>query len=134
MNVRQTADVNRLLTKARQDVDVLAVVLFGSAARGEQTLGSDIDVCLVLVPYTTPRTCASSAGKRLEYLAHVDLDVHIFQGLPLYIRRRVLKEGRILFVRDEDRLYEIAVRTAQAFEDFKHIYYHYLEQVAHAGS
>ena len=81
------------------------------------------------IPYESP----SLSRKRLEYLAQVDLDVHIFQALPLYIRSRVLKEGRVLFVRNEDLLYEIAFRTAQAFEDFKHIYYGYLEQVAHAG-
>jgi hypothetical protein len=33
-------------------------------------------------------------------------------------------------VKDEDALYEVAFRTAQAFEDFKHIYRDYLEQVA----
>jgi uncharacterized protein len=75
----------------------------------------------------------SLSRKRLEYLAQVDLDVQIFQALPLYIRSRVLKEGRVLFVRNEDLLYEIAFCSAQAFEDFKHIYYCYLEQVAHAG-
>ncbi len=69
----------------------------------------------------------------LEYLAQFDLDVQIFQALPLYIRSRVLKEGQVLFVRDEDRLYDIAYRTAQAFEDFKPVYYRYLEQVAHVG-
>jgi predicted nucleotidyltransferase len=134
MDTRQTAEVNRLLTKARHDGDVLAVLLFGSVARDEQTPRSDIDVCLVLVPPTAPRTCASVACKRLEYLPHVDLDVHIFQALPLYIWKRVLKEGRILFVRDEDRLDQIAFHTARAFEDFRPIYDHYLEQVARAGS
>ena len=37
------------------------------------------------------------------------------------------------FVRDENQLYELAFRTAQAFEDFKHIYYGYLKEVALAG-
>lgn len=42
----------------------------------------------------------------------------------------MLKEGRIEFVRDEDALYEVAYRTAQAYEDFKNIYHDYLDQVA----
>jgi len=33
----------------------------------------------------------------------------------------VLKEGAVLFVRDEDALYALAIRTARAFEDFRHI-------------
>jgi hypothetical protein len=54
-----------------------------------------------------------------------------FQQLPLYVRRRVLKEGIVLLVKDEDELYELAFRTAKEFEDFKHIYRNYLEAIAH---
>lgn len=132
---RKAPELERLLIKARQDTDVLAVLLFGSAARRqEQTPLSDIDICLVLVPQSKPFEPTRFSYKRLEYLKDFPFDVQIFQQLPLYIRRRVLKEGQLLFVRDEDLLYELAFRTAQAFEDFKHIYYGYLEQVASAGS
>lgn len=135
MEKGKATEIERLLIKARQDTDVLAVLLFGSAARRqEKTPLSDVDICLVLVQQTKPYERTPLSRKRLEYLMHFDLDVHVFQQLPLYIRRRVLKEGRVLFVRDEDLLYELAFRTAQAFEDFKHIYYGYLEQVARAGS
>jgi hypothetical protein len=58
------------------------------------------------------------------------LDIHVYQQLPLYIRKRILKEGETLFCRDEDALYELAFRTVQEFEDFKRIYYGYLEEVA----
>jgi hypothetical protein len=46
----------------------------------------------------------------------------------------VLKEGKILLCKDEDALYEVAYRTAQAFEDYKPYYRRYLEEVARAGS
>jgi uncharacterized protein len=133
MDRPEATAVDKLLARARQDTDVLAVLLFGSVARGEQTAGSDIDVCLVLMPRSTPYERALLSHKRLEYLTHFDLDVQIFQALPLYIRSRVLKEGQVLFVSDEDLLYAIAFRTAQAFEDFKPVYYRYLEWVTHAG-
>ena len=133
MDQPKATDIDKLRTLAGQDTEVLAVLIFGSVARSEPSPGSDIDVCLILMPQRTPDKSPSLSHKRLEYLAQVDLDMQIFQALPLYIRSRVLKEGRVLFVRDEDLLYEIAFRTAQAFEDFKHIYYGYLEQVAYAG-
>ncbi|MGH8057571.1 MAG: type VII toxin-antitoxin system MntA family adenylyltransferase antitoxin [Candidatus Entotheonellia bacterium] len=126
--------VDKLLTMACHDSEVLAVLLFGSVARGERTPGSDIDVCLVLVPQSTAYTGTYLSRKRLKYLAHFDLDVQLFQQLPLYVRKRVLKEGRVLFVRDEDLRYAVAFRTIQAYEDFKPIYSYYLEQVAHGGS
>jgi uncharacterized protein len=132
MDQSKVISVNKLVAQASQETDVLAVILFGSVARGEQTAHSDVDICLVLTPERV-RDKSVLSRKRLEYLAQFDLDVQIFQALPLYIRHRVLKEGQVLFVRDEDLLYEVAFRTAQAFEDFKPIYYRYLEQVAHVG-
>ena len=123
--------IKRVLAKAEEDAEVVAVFLFGSQARGETTVGSDIDICLMLRP--SNYDASTLFQKRLNYLKETNTDVHIFSQLPLYIRRRVLKEGNILLCCDEDILYEIAFRTAQAFEDFKHIYYGYLEQVAHVG-
>jgi len=122
--------MHRILAKAKEDAEVVAVLLFGSWARSESTSGSDVDICLVL----RPGNYDSSAlfQKRLSYLKESNADVHIFSQLPLYIRQRVLREGKVLLCRDEDLLYEIAFRTAQAFEDFKHIYHSYLEEIARA--
>jgi len=122
--------LEKLIAKAQADEAVLAVMLFGSEARGEATSASDVDICLVL----QPRAAERKAEKRLEYLGEFDLDLHVFQALPLPIRRRVLKEGRILLTKDEDALYDLALRTAKAFDDFRHIYEAYLEAIANGGS
>jgi predicted nucleotidyltransferase len=124
-------EVDGILTKAKKDVDVVAVFLFGSRDRGESVPGSDTDVCLVLRPGNYGPMVLHQ--KRLSYLKEGNADVHVFSQLPLYIRRRVLKEGKILLCQDDDLLYEIAFRTAQAFEDFRHLYYGYLEELAHVG-
>jgi predicted nucleotidyltransferase len=124
----ETAD---LVGKARQDKDVLAIIVFGSRARGDDGPASDLDICLVLQP--KDYSDLKLSRKRLKYLkcsSMPGLDIHIYQQLPLYIRKRILKEGEILFCRDEKVLYELAFRTVQEFEDFKHIYYSYLEAVA----
>ncbi|MEW6248877.1 MAG: nucleotidyltransferase domain-containing protein [Nitrospirota bacterium] len=127
-----TPRLTRFLEEVRQDEAVLAVILFGSRARGEHTPASDTDLCLVL-PFGKD-AAGDQVTIRMRYLKDADLDLRIFQQLPLYVRRRVLKEGVVLFCRDLDALYAMAYRTAQAFEDFKLIYRQYLEQVAHAGS
>ena len=126
--------LQRFLARVRQDEDVLAAFLFGSVTREEQTHFSDVDLCLVLEPKPLPFEPAVLSHKRIDYLKDFSLDIQIFQQLPIYVRRRVLKEGRLLFVRDEARLYELAFRTAQAFEDFRPIYLSYLEEIQRAGS
>jgi predicted nucleotidyltransferase len=95
--------LERLLSSASADPEILAVILFGSSARDEMTASSDIDICLVFRLGKADRLALSR--KRLEY-AESDIDVQIFQFLPIYIRRRVLKEGKVLFCRDEEELYE----------------------------
>lgn len=129
-------ELNKLIEKADQDEDILAVFLFGSSVRDKETSKSDVDICLIMNPETQAayQKKLISSQKRLDYLKDFLFDIHIFQQLPLYIRKRILKEGKILFVRDEDMLYEIAFRTVQAYEDFKHIYQDYLKEIADVGS
>jgi len=130
-NIREGLEdtLERLLQKAKRDTTVCALILFGSVAKGASNALSDIDVCIVL---NNPLDLLAMSLKKLEYLSLADYDVSIFQQLPLYIRQRVIKEGKVLFCRNEEYLYELAIRTIREFEDFKPIYYEYLERVVHA--
>ncbi|NSW76189.1 MAG: nucleotidyltransferase domain-containing protein [Candidatus Atribacteria bacterium] len=124
--------LQEFLEKVRRDTAILAIILFGSYARNEASRLSDIDVCLVFSGRSMSRT--EMMHRRLDYLAEFPLlDIQVFQLLPLYIRRRVLREGKVLYARDEDALYELAYATAKAFEDLKHMYYDYLEGVTHGS-
>jgi predicted nucleotidyltransferase len=120
--------VQRVLDRARRDPAVLAVILFGSHARGEASAVSDVDLCLVLASDSI--SSLEMSRVRLAYLAEGSADIVIFQQLPLPVKSRVLKEGRVLFVRDEDALYGVAIRAARAFEGFRHRYRAYLDEVA----
>jgi hypothetical protein len=128
MQSRDAVALTKLVEDVKNDRDVLAVILFGSEARGEARAGSDVDVCLVLEDKRLDTLGQSQ--KRIAYLASYDLDIQIFQQIPLHLRVRVLREGKVLFCRDEDKLYATAFRTAQHFEDFRHIHEGYLEAVA----
>lgn len=119
-----------LLEKATFDRDVLAVILFGSKATGKGHKLSDIDISIVLMHGRYDSLAMSH--KRLEYLRDHDFDIQIFQQLPIYIRQRIIMDGRVLFCRDETMLYELSFRTAQEFEDYKHIHHDYLKEVANA--
>lgn len=115
--------LNQLETKMEKDPDILAVILYGSYARGEEA--RDVDLCLVLFP----EKLKNSLYKRIEYSYHEQVDVQVFQDLPLYIRPRVIKEGMVLHVKDEDLLYEIAIKTAKEFELYRPKYELYLGSI-----
>lgn len=121
--------LDSLLQKATGDTDILAVFLFGSLVKGEACSSSDIDICMVL---TEADDKLYMSRKKLEYTGICDIDISIFQQLPLYIKQRVLKEGQLLFCRDEDRLYRLAIETVKEYEDFKHIYHEYLGNILYA--
>jgi predicted nucleotidyltransferase len=122
----RNSHLDKLLTLAKKDKGVIAVLLFGSHARGNARPTSDIDVCLLL------RDKKDSFRKRLEYSTISDnMDVQVFQSLPAYIKKRILKEGKVLFCRDEDFLYRIAIETIKDFEQFPKAYSTYLEKVSH---
>jgi uncharacterized protein len=124
--------IERLIEEASGDRDVLAVMLYGSQARGDAAPGSDTDICLVLDD--APRSPLALSQKKLAYLALGDLDVQVFQQLPLYVRQRVLAEGRVLHAKDVGGLYDVAFRTVREFENFRHEYDEYLQVIARAGS
>ena len=121
-----------LVQRVQSDPDMLAVILFGSTARHERHQDSDFDICLVLQAGGTSPSAMTE--KRIAYMADFALDIQVFQALPLYIRQRVLKEGRVLFCRDEDALYSLAFRTVKDFADFERLYRRCLEEVARVGS
>jgi len=128
---KQDLKLDKLTNAVGQDEQILAVFLFGSSARNENCKESDIDICFLMEDGSY--NSAQLFQKRMDYLKLFNMDIQIFQQLPLYIRIRIIKEGKVLFCRNEDRLYETAFRALREFSDFEHIYRDYLKEVASAG-
>lgn len=118
--------LRELTKKAQEDERVLAVILFGSYLT--RSRHRDIDACIVLKD-----SCLSSlflSKKRLEFLeVFPEFDIRVYQQLPIYIRMRVLAEGKIIFCRDEDAMYDLAIRETREFGYYKPIYEAYLEEI-----
>ena len=93
--------------------DVIALILFGSVARGQSRRISDIDLCIVSRP-DLPEP------EKMELLSYGsrNIDVSLFFDLPLQIRFRVIKEGRTLFCTDPLRLHRIITGTVREYLDF----------------
>ena len=117
--------IEKTIEIAKKDSEVLAVALFGSHLKGK---GRDIDICIFLMKKLTN---LEMSKKRLSFLSALsdNFDVNIFQQLPLYIRKRILKEGKILFCKDEDVLYDLAFSTIKEFEFYEKLYNMYLKGI-----
>jgi len=116
---------------AKEDKDILAVFLFGSLVRKELSRLSDIDICLVLEPAQYSELALSEKKlKFLELFPHID--VKIFQQLPLYIKKRILKEGKIILCKDEEKMYNLAFSVITEYSDFEHIFRYYLKETEDA--
>ncbi len=100
------------------------IIFYGSSAKNEARDASDHDICI----YFDGKGNEEMSRFRLKVLSEFfddSYDVKIFQQLPLYVKAEVLK-GIVIFCRDEQFLYDVALKTIREFDDFKHRYYDYI--------
>jgi len=119
--------LDQAVEKIKSFDKVQFIILHGSASEDRMTEESDIDLC---VGYGGDEGEASRF--RYDILSELfddDYDVQIFQQLPLYVKKEVLK-GEVLYCRDKQELYDIAYRSIREFDDFKHRYYDYIGKEA----
>jgi predicted nucleotidyltransferase len=92
--------------------NVLALILFGSVAHGHARADSDIDLCIITIEGITESECMNllSYGSKRA-------DVSLFFALPLTIRFRVIKEGKIVFSKDPLALHRIKSDTVREYLD-----------------
>ena len=90
------------------------IILYGSSLGLYQLDDSDIDICIYM-----DDTKNNLSKTRLKLLKRFDgkLDIQMYQLLPLYVQIEVLK-GEILYVKDIDKIYEIADETIEEYEEF----------------
>lgn len=99
------------------------VVIYGSVPEGRARKGSDIDVC---IKYNGDEDERNRFRFRvLSSMMDDDIDVHIYDDLPLYIRKDIFR-GKILYCRDEIRFNDLAYIERRRFEDFAPRYHDYI--------
>jgi len=82
--------------------DVLAVLIFGSHARKEATPRSDVDVCVV-APKAEKQSLLSFI---LQHVTSPKYHIWLFEELPLYMKKEVMDNHKIIICRDKLELYE----------------------------
>ena len=90
----------------------IAILLYGSVARGEEKPISDIDLCVI-----TERGISRGARERILAHASPSLDITLFWDLPLPIRYRVLREGKLLWGEEGLALHRIRRATLRCYRE-----------------
>lgn len=114
-------DITPIIASIKRNKAVKAIYLFGSQVRGEAGPLSDIDIC-VIAPAASEKEKNEIAG-----CAYHDVDVVLFDNLPLTIQARIFKEGKLLYVANQDYIDELAWRTTKMYFDFKPILKKFIE-------
>lgn len=124
MELANNPKINKLIEISKKDNKIIAIALYGSSLNGK---GRDTDICIFL---DKTYSNLEMSRKKLDLLkSSNNVDIQIFQQLPVYIRNRILKEGKVLFCKNLDLLYEIYFQTIKEFNFFEKLYNMYLQEV-----
>ena len=103
--------------------EVLLAYLFGSYGRGRASTLSDIDIAVLLPAEMLPAerfeyrlSFGLEIGRRLQ---HNEADIVILNDAPLALAYRVLRDGQLLYCRDENVRIQYRARIVDRFLDFK---------------
>ena len=112
------------IKKAKYFSKIEFIVLFGSYLSKCHFDDSDIDICIYIQDNKK-----NLVKIRLDLLEKFDskLDLQIFNLLPIYVQIEVLK-GKFLYIKDQDKTYEIAYETIEEYEDFLPLYLDYINR------
>ncbi len=106
--------IRKIAEMAEKDRHVIAILLFGSYARGEKGY-RDIDIAILIDNEARPfdeLNKYSTTGNGIKF------DVSILNDLPVNIQKRVLNEAKVVYLRDKDKLYDYSLKVAEEWPDY----------------
>jgi predicted nucleotidyltransferase len=117
---------------ARGETEIDCAYLFGSAARGDAGPMSDVDVGLLFADGTSPTRrleLAAALAEEAERLIRARVDVTILNDAAPVLRDRVIRDGRLLFARDDRRRAAFEAKSLTEYLDFQPVLERYDRQL-----
>ncbi|MEI6731284.1 MAG: nucleotidyltransferase domain-containing protein [archaeon] len=113
MNQKGMGRLNEILKELEKMGCVSSVFFFGSRSRGKARQDSDYDLAVI--------TKDATIKEELKILGMGDetFNISVFSRLPLIIKFRVLKEGKLMFCKDKTYLYNTRYHIFKEYLDFQ---------------
>jgi len=111
--------------------EVVAAYLYGSTVKGYAGRDSDIDVGLLLrEDFEADALYPARVAREIEESCRVgrDADVRILNGRSFRFLYQVLRDGEIVFQRDEEERVKFEMYVVSRYLDFKPFYEQYDEK------
>ena len=115
-------DIKKIAKEISKIRNVKGIYLFGSHATGKANLLSDIDLCII------GNLNQKEETKVFGYSTD-NLDISLFNNLPIWIKIRMFKEGKPIVVKDINFVNRIKIKTLREYLDFKYIINKYCEEI-----
>jgi predicted nucleotidyltransferase len=132
MTTRALMDELKIYLDERNEPDMIAAYLFGSAARGEARPQSDVDIAVLLAgtpPKTLDHPSIRLAGE-LEHRLGSPVQVVVLNEAPVDLIHRVLRDGQLIIDRDRSRRIRFEVRARNEYFDLLPFLRRYRRQAA----
>lgn len=101
--------------------EVVAVYLFGSAARGTRGKRSDVDIAVLTRARETSqrrfRSLVEYVQAACDALGTDNVDVVLLHRAPIALRHEVFREGKPLLVRDPEALTRFRLESSRKYLD-----------------
>lgn len=116
-------EINKIIKEISKLKFVSAVFIFGSQVTGRARQDSDIDVAVLT------KNASRKQELQAQGFSNDKIDISVFSRLPLVIQFRVLKEGKLVFCRDEKFLHDTKYETFRKYLDYSYFINNFFRRV-----
>lgn len=113
------AVIRRLVGLFSKTKGLVLAYLFGSAGKGRGGLMSDVDIAVLFGKEPPPNQFTKFIGRIMEVLEFPAVDVVLLNKASPLLKYEVVKEGKLLYFKSEDRINEFEMGVLKRYFDTK---------------
>lgn len=101
-----------ILNELAEDMKIDAIIIFGSYSENNIKPLSDLDICII-----PSKECSKDESNLFLRNSSKELDISIFNELPIPLQHKILEKGKIFHQKIELRKLKLQIR--RQWRDFK---------------